>query len=212
MKHSVLTLALAAIFAGVISSEASAQTVPAAENPSSELSAPSVVKRSGKVLRVDGRKLTEAQTLDYITDRCGKAYSSSWNSGAKTYGAGVGLLISSAVTIPAGMTGMVVGTAKIIGGALGVSLGAAISGSLGEEKDITPDERDTINKGAAWFIGGTIISAIGFSTLIAGAVCVPVGKSKMNRVANRCNTANQGGEMTMVLGPAPHGLGLTLNF
>lgn len=207
MKHFVFTLAFAAAFAAAVSSGASAQTVSSPENLSHESAAPTV-KRSGDVLVVDGRKLTGAETLDYISGHCGGQYAGSWSKGARVYGVGKGLLISSAVTIPVGVAGMTVGMVKITAGAVGGSIGSAISGS----SEIAPEERETINKGAVWLIGGTIVAAVGISTVIAGAVCLPVGKSRMNSVVNRCNAAGQGAEITMNFGSCPHGLGMTLNF
>lgn len=58
----------------------------------------------------------------------------------------------------------------------------------------------------------TSTGAVGVSTLIAGAVCVPVGKSRMNDIVERCNASNNGYTVTMNFGPCPHGIGMTLNF
>ena len=60
--------------------------------------------------------------------------------------------------------------------------------------------------------GGVFVTAVGVSTLIAGAVCVPIGKSRMNDIVGRCNSANSGRSITMNFGPCPHGVGMTLNF
>lgn len=218
MKNLIITLAIAATFAAAGSFAASAQTVSPSGNqqavsPSGKLtgeSTASTVRRKGRVLLADGRKLTRIETLEYVSAHCGPEYARSWNAGANLYGAGTGLLISSAVTLPAGVVVSAIGAAHIVGGAVGGSLGAAISGSLGGDTGIDPEARKTINTGAALLWGGVALLAIGTSTVIAGAVCVPIGKSKMNNVVNRCNAA--GREVTMNFGPCPHGLGVTLNF
>ncbi len=205
MKNIILTLAFAAMFAGIASFEASAQ-----ESSVQESAAPTV-RRSGKVLSVDGRKLTEAETYSYVSERCGEPYAQRWNNSAKIYGVGRGLLISSAVTIPVGMTTCIIGTAMVAGTAVGVGIGTAMTGGLADT-DLSPEAQRTIQAGAALAICGATIAVVGFSTLVAGAVCVPVGKGRMNSIANSCNSANSAPALTMNFGPCPHGIGMTLNF
>ncbi len=205
MKNIILTLAFAAMFAGIASFEASAQ-----ESSVQESAAPTV-RRSGKVLSVDGQKLTEAETYSYVSERCGEPYAQRWNNSAKIYGVGKGLLISSAVTIPVGMTTCIIGTAMVAGTAVGVGLGTAMTGGLADT-DLSPEAQRTIQAGAALAICGATIAVVGFSTLVAGAVCVPVGKGRMNSIANSCNSANSAPALTMNFGPCPHGIGMTMNF
>ena len=210
MKNFIITLAFAAIFAGITSFEASAQVISTTEN-SVQASATPSVRRAGKVLSVDGRKLNAAETYDYISEHCGQQYAQRWINSARIYGAGKGLLISSAVTIPVGMASCVVGTAMIAGVAVGMGLGAAMTGGMADQ-DLSPEAQRTVKAGAALAICGATLAAVGFSTLVAGAVCVPVGKSRMNAIASSCNSANSGRDITMNFGSCPHGIGVTLNF
>ncbi len=200
----LLAIAVIALSAGFIYDEAAAQTVM--RNNST------TVSRSGKVLRADGKKMTTDETFDYVAANCGLPYAQRWNNSAKLYGVGKGLLISSAVTIPVGVASGVIGTALVAGGAVGGSIGAAVSGSITGEAELTPETQRTIRAGAALAICGTALAAVGLSTLIAGSVCVPIGKSRMNDIVGRCNAANNDSNVTMNFGSCPHGVGMTLNF
>ena len=81
----------------------------------------------------------------------------------------------------------------------------------GDERE-GPETQRIINNGAVLIVCGATLAAVGVSTLIAGAVCVPVGKSRMNDIVERCNASNNGYTVTMNFGPCPHGIGMTLNF
>ena len=205
-RHLIIAVAAIAVSAGFMSAEAAAQTITATDGFASESVV--VVSRAGKVLCVGDKRLSSEETFDYVSERCGLPYAQRWNNSARIYSVGKGLLISSAVTIPVGMAGCVVGTAIIVGG----RLGAALSVGFGGDPSLTPETQKMINNGATLFICGATLAAVGLSTLIAGAVCVPVGKSRMNDIVGRCNAVSQGSQMTMNFGSCPHGIGMTLNF
>ncbi len=209
-RHLILAIAVIAVSAGFMSAEAAAQTITATGDVAAELSV--TVSRAGKVLRVDGERLSSEETFNYVSEHCGLPYAQRWSNSAKIYSVGKGLLISSAVTIPVGVVGCVFGTALIVGGGLAGGLGAALSAGFGGDPSLTPENQRIINNGAILFVCGATLASVGFSTLIAGAVCVPVGKSRMNDIAGRCNAASQGPQMTMNFGSCPHGIGMTLNF
>lgn len=215
-RHLIIALATIAISAGFISEEAAAQTGATAQTTSIDdiaaNTASTVVSRAGKVLAVDGIRLSADETFNYVSEHCGLPYAQRWNNSAKIYGVGKGLLISSAVTIPVGMAGCVFGTALIVGGGFAGGLGAAFGAASGTDPSISPETQRIINNGAVLIVCGATLAAVGVSTLIAGAVCVPVGKSRMNDIAERCNTSNNGYNVTMNFGPCPHGIGMTLNF
>ena len=172
----------------------------------------STVSRAGKVLAVDGIRLSADETFNYVSEHCGLPYAQRWNNSARIYGVGKGLLISSAVTIPVGMAGCVCGTALLVGGSFAGGLGAAFGAAFGADPSISPETQRIINNGAVLIVCGATLAAVGVSTLIAGAVCVPVGKSRMNDIVERCNASNNGYTVTMNFGPCPHGIGMTLNF
>lgn len=214
-RHLIIALATIAISAGFISEEAAAQTGATAQTTSIDdiaASTASTVSRAGKVLAVDGIRLSADETFNYVSEHCGLPYAQRWNNSARIYGVGKGLLISSAVTIPVGMAGCVFGTALIVGGGFAGGLGAAFGAASGTDPSISPETQRIINNGAVLFVCGATLAAVGVSTLIAGAVCVPVGKSRMNDIAKRCNASNNGYNVTMNFGPCPHGIGMTLNF
>lgn len=209
-RHLIIAIAAATVLAGFMSAGAAAQTITAADDFAAEPVV--VVSRAGKVLFVDGKRLSSEETFDFVSERCGLLYAQRWSNSARIYSVGKGLLISSAVTIPVGVVGCVFGTALIVGGGLAGGIGAALSAGLGGDPSLTPENERLINGGAALFICGATLASVGFSTLIAGAVCVPVGKSRMNDIVGRCNSASRGPQMTMNFGSCPHGVGMTLNF
>lgn len=214
-RHLIIALATIAISAGFISEEAAAQTGETAQTTSIDdiaANTASTVSRAGKVLAVDGIRLSADETFNYVLEHCGLPYAQRWNNSAKIYGVGKGLLISSAVTIPVGMAGCVFGTALIVGGGFAGGLGAVFGAASGTDPSISPETQRIINNGAVLIVCGATLAAVGVSTLIAGAVCVPVGKSRMNDIAERCNASNNGYNVTMNFGPCPHGIGMTLNF
>lgn len=211
-RHLIITLATLAISAGFMSKEAAAQNGATAQTitPTGDVAieTASTVSRAGKVLAVDGIRLSADETFNYVSEHCGLPYAQRWNNSARIYGVGKGLLISSAVTIPVGMAGCVFGTALVVGGGFAGGLGAA----FGADPSISPETQRIINNGAVLIVCGATLAAVGVSTLIAGAVCVPVGKSRMNDIVERCNSSNNGYTVTMNFGPCPHGIGMTLNF
>ena len=214
-RHLIIALATIAISAGFISEEAAAQTGATAQTASIDdiaANTASTVSRAGKVLAVDGIRLSADETFNYVSEHCGLPYAQRWNNSARIYGVGKGLLISSAVTIPVGMAGCVCGTALLVGGSFAGGLGAAFGAAFGADPSISPETQRIINNGAVLIVCGATLAAVGVSTLIAGAVCVPVGKSRMNDIAKRCNASNNGYTVTMNFGPCPHGIGMTLNF
>lgn len=215
-RHLIITLATLAISAGFMSKEAAAQAGATAQTitPTGEVAieTASTVSRAGKVLAVDGIRLSADETFNYVSEHCGLPYAQRWNNSARIYGVGKGLLISSAVTIPVGMAGCVFGTALLVGGSFAGGLGAAFGAAFGADPSISPETQRIINNGAVLIVCGATLAAVGVSTLIAGAVCVPVGKSRMNDIVERCNASNNGYTVTMNFGPCPHGIGMTLNF
>lgn len=215
-RHLIIALATLAISAGFISEEAAAQTGATAQTITSidDIAANTAptVSRAGKVLAVDGIRLSADETFNYVSEHCGLPYAQRWNNSARIYGVGKGLLISSAVTIPVGMAGCVFGTALVVGGGFAGGLGAAFGAAFGADPSISPETQRIINNGAVLIVCGATLAAVGVSTLIAGAVCVPVGKSRMNDIVERCNSSNNGYTVTMNFGPCPHGIGMTLNF
>ena len=214
-RHLIIALATIAISAGFISEEAAAQTGATAQTASIDdiaANTASTVSRAGKVLAVDGIRLSADETFNYVSEHCGLPYAQRWNNSARIYGVGKGLLISSAVTIPVGMAGCVCGTALLVGGSFAGGLGAAFGAAFGADPSISPETQRIINNGAVLIVCGATLAAVGVSTLIAGAVCVPVGKSRMNDIVESCNASNNGYTVTMNFGPCPHGIGMTLNF
>ena len=215
-RHLIIALATIAISAGFMSTEAAAQAGATAQAITSTgevaIETASTVTRAGKVLAVDGIRLSADETFNYVSEHCGLPYAQRWNNSARIYGVGKGLLISSAVTIPVGMAGCVFGTALVVGGGFAGGLGAAFGAAFGADPSISPETQRIINNGAVLIVCGATLAAVGVSTLIAGAVCVPIGKSRMNDIVDRCNVANSGRDITLNFGSCPHGIGMTLNF
>lgn len=172
-----------------------------------------VVTRSGRVLVRDGQKMSREETYLYVKDLCGIEEADRWNRSANIYGAGKGLLISSAVTIPVGAAVCGYGTVIFVANSVGGSIGAAISGSITGDGQFSPEIKNEIARGAVLMLSGAAVLSVGLGTLIAGAVCVPVGKGRMNGIVGRCNEAcAPSRDITMNFGACRHGIGLTLNF
>lgn len=204
MKHLIISVATIAVLACICTHEAAAQTITGSEGLVNGTVQP--VRRAGKVIFADGRRLSADDTFDYVAERCGLPYAQRWNNSAKIYGVGKGLLISSAVTIPVGVVSTYFGAVYTVAGAIG----AGVSNVDGEGPDQRPV--NIMTGGVLAMYGGIALITVGLSTLVAGSVCVPVGKSRMNDIVNRCNAANSGPAVTMNFGPCPHGVGMTLNF
>ena len=202
MKHLIISVATIAVLACICTHEAAAQTITGSEVNGTVQPA----RRAGKVIFADGRRLSADDTFDYVAERCGLPYAQRWNNSAKIYGVGKGLLISSAVTIPVGVVSTYFGAVFTVAGAIG----AGTSG-VGDNE---PDQGavNVMTGGVALLYGGVFVAAVGVSTLIAGAVCVPIGKSRMNDIVDRCNVANSSRDITLNFGSCPHGIGMTLNF
>ncbi len=203
-RHLIIAIAAIAVSTGFASGEAAAQTIIATDDIAS--GTVPTVSRAGKVLCVDGKRLSSSETFDYVSECCGLPYAQRWNNSARLYGVGKGLLISSAVTIPVGVVSTYFGAVFTVAGAFG----ATASGVSGNDPD--QNSVNVMTGGVAMLYGGVFVTAVGVSTLIAGAVCVPIGKSRMNDIVGRCNSANSGRSITMNFGPCPHGVGMTLNF
>lgn len=205
MKRPLIIAGAAiAFFCGFMSDEVAAQTIIATDNIAVETAA--TVSRAGKVLRVDGRKLSADETFDYVSGRCGLPYAQRWDNGARIYSVGKGLLISSAVTIPVGAVSTYLGAVFTVAGAFGAGT-SSVGGNDPDQGAV-----NVMAGGVALIYGGLFVATVGVSTLIAGAVCVPIGKSRMNDIVDRCNVANSGRDITLNIGSCPHGVGMTLNF
>ena len=200
----IIALVVIAVSTGFMSNEAAAQTIIATDSITAESA--TTVSRAGKVLCVDGKRLSAAETFDYVSERCGLPYAQRWNNSARIYGVGEGLLISSAVTIPVGIASTYLGFVFTVAG----SIGATASGVGDNEPN--QSSVNALTGGVVMLYGGLFVASVGVSTLIAGAVCVPIGKSRMNDIVGRCNSANSGRNITMNFGSCPHGVGMTLNF
>lgn len=184
------------------------QALPAVRDAGSQQTAAS---RSKDVLAIGAQRMSSEQTYNYIEQLCGTDYAEQWNSGARAYRTGRGLLISSAVTVPVGLAVCGAGTVVFLANTVGGSIGAGISGIFGGDTQIDPELRGKIAAGGTLMIGGAAVAVVGIGTLIAGSVCLPVGKSKMNEVVEHCNGVS-GSDVTLNIGASRHGVGLTLNF
>ena len=169
------------------------------------------VSRSKDVLAIGAQRMSSEQTYNYIEQLCGTDDAEQWKSGAHAYRAGRGLLISSAVTVPVGLAVCGAGTVIFLANTVGGSIGAGISGIFGGDTQIDPALRGKIATGGVLMIGGAAVAAVGIGTLIAGSVCLPVGKSKMNEVVDHCNGVSRS-DVTLNIGACRHGVGLSLNF
>ena len=212
MKRIIYIAASAALLL-LGATSVNAQTVteeclPAAQDTGTQ---PTEVSRSRDVLAIGAQRMSSEQTYNYIEQLCGTDDAEQWNSGARAYRAGKGLLISSAVTIPVGLVVCSAGTVLFLANTVGGSIGAGISGIFGGDTQIDPELRGKIATGGTLMIGGAAVAVVGIGTLIAGSVCLPVGKSKMNEVVEHCNGVSRS-DVTMNIGGCRHGVGLTLNF
>ena len=169
---------------------------------SAQTEAPGAVTRSRTTLCNAGLALSDEQAIDFVTSCCGASAAEEWSNGVKLYKTGRSLLISSAVIIPVGSLVAGLGIPLMVGGAI-VGTPEAAAGQDGDN--------GLLHIGSGMFYGGLAVAAVGVSTLIAGAVCLPKGKHRMDEVVARCNSgASQA--VTLNFGAAEHGVGVTLRF
>lgn len=181
------------------------QDLPAVQNAETQVS------RSRDVLEIGSQRMSSEQTYSYIEQLCGTGDAEQWNSGARAYRAGKGLLISSAVTIPVGLAVCGVGTSIFIANSVGGTIGSGISSIFGGDTDFDQETKSKIASGGVLMIGGAAVAVVGIGTLIAGSVCLPVGKNRMNEVVDHCNGVSSS-DVTLNIGACRHGIGLSLNF
>lgn len=184
------------------------QALPAVQDAEAQQA---TATRSRDVLAIGAQRMSSEQTYSYIEQLCGTDDAEQWNSGARAYRAGKGLLISSAVTIPVGLVVCGTGTAIFIANTVGGSIGSGISSIFGGDTQFDPELKEKIATGGVLMIGGAAVAVVGIGTLIAGSVCLPVGKSKMNEVVEHCNGASRN-DVTLNIGACRHGIGISLNF
>ena len=172
------------------------------EAQSAQTEAPGAVTRSRATLCNAGLALSDEQAIDFVTSCCGASAAEEWSNGVRLYKTGRGLLIGSAVAIPVGALTAVLGGVLTLSGAIAATPGAA-AGQSGDNA--------LLHVGNGLFYGGIVVAAAGVPTLIAGSICLPKGKRRMNDVVDRCNGAASEA-VALGFGAAPHGVGLTLNF
>ncbi len=188
MKHFLKLAIVAALLCGTFSFASAQESAQ--------------VTRSRTTLCNAGLALSDEQALDFITSRCGASAAEEWNGGVRLYKAGRGLLISSAVIIPVGSLVAGLGVPMMLGGAIAATPEAA-AGQSGDN--------ELLHMGRGMLFGGLAVVAVGVGLLVPGAICLPMGKNRMNGVVDRCNGAASQA-LSLNFGAAEHGVGLTLRF
>lgn len=182
-------------------------------------SAPVVIEKSGRWIKVDGEKLGKEASLAYISDNFGADASARWVHNSKIRNAGMITAISGGAV--AGISGGLC-IAYFVGGAVGKGFEGVIGGIFGvigggtsgtAEGGTTAGGASGTDEllGVASALGITcIVSSVAFCT---GIVLLCVGDTNLKKMVKGFNVAQVGGvPVQLSLGPQSCGFGLALKF
>lgn len=176
------------------------------------------ISHKGGTILLDGEKLSKEDAQVLLSDINGVDYSNAWygyNTWRKT---GLGLTIGGSIVAGGGaltfLTGALVSMfGAVIGGAAG-AIGGPDSASSGAEAGA--------KAGQPIMTGGLIATGVGAACLGAGIPLLAVNSHRMNRIVKDYNAAIpapaveepavEEPAVEVAFGPAPSGIGFTVNF
>lgn len=173
-------------------------TVAAAQTP---------YKRSGNGIEIDGEKLSEAQMQELLSDVNGTDIYGYWNKEASSRKLGTGLAIGGGVLTAAGLASALLGGVTSL---LGAATGAVV-GSVGGQEGASSGASQGAKAGKPFAVAGLVAAAAGLGTLTGGIVLISKSNKRLDGLVDLCNSAS-GGDIQVMVGPAPSGIGLCMNF
>lgn len=169
------------------------------------------LKRSGCSLKMDGQKLTKAETTALLSDIGGVDYTASWEKARRgrttgivmtSVGSGVAVLGAGVSIVGLFATVIAVGAAATTG---------AIVGSVGGEETAQETASSAADQAAdsttPIMTAGLVMMGAGAVTAVAGIPFIVVNCNKMNKIVKTYNNTP-----ALAFGTTGNGLGLTLNF
>ena len=166
-----------------------------------------VLRRSGTSLTLDGVLVSDSQRVDLFSDIGGINYNPDWEDALHRRTVGKWMGIGGGVV-------WVLGTATMFSAAysgLNGTLWAVFAAIFGADTDPSAP----LEASAPFVAGGFYAGLTGFMAGAAGISMYIQSNNRMNRIVRYWNNWNyypRPGEVSLTLGPAPSGLGLTLSF
>ena len=151
--------------------------------------------RGAKVFS-DGQRLTPDQAVLLFSDMGGLDRSGDYLNYRKGYRTGAGLMIG-------GASAMVLGSITFTGFAITALIVGLPLSFAGKEIPVGID---------IGLYSGFVIASAGFASLIAGIPVLCINKDRMRGLVNDYNAGSSAQDLSLNFGPAPSGVGFTLNF
>lgn len=171
------------------------------------------ISHKGSTILRDGEKLSKEEAQVLLSDVNGMDYSNAWYGYNAWRNTGLGLTIGGGIAVAGGgvvfMGGVLV---SVVGVAVGASAGA-IGGSEGAQAGAEAGAQ----AGQPLMTGGLIAMGVGAVCLGAGIPLLSVNATRMNRVVKDYNGSLpaptvEEPAVEVAFGPAPSGIGFTVNF
>lgn len=169
------------------------------------------ISHKGGTIVQDGQKLSKEEAQALLSDIDGVDYSNAWygyNAWRKT---GLGLTIGGGVAVAGGG---VVFMGGVLVSVVGVAVGAS-AGAIGGSEGAAAGAEAGAKAGQPLMTGGLITMGVGALCLGAGIPLLAVNSHRMNRVIKDYNATIPAPEepaVEVAFGPAPSGIGFTVNF
>ena len=169
------------------------------------------ISHKGSTIVQDGQKLSKEEAQALLSDINGIDYSTAWYGYNAWRNTGLGLTIGGGVTLVGG--GVI-----FLGGALVTVVGAAVgagAGAIGGSAGASAGAQAGAKAGQPLMTGGLISMGVGVACLGAGIPLLAVNARRMNRVVKEYNATIPAPEepaVEVAFGPAPSGIGFTVNF
>ncbi|MBQ9410902.1 MAG: hypothetical protein IJU21_04765 [Bacteroidales bacterium] len=152
-------------------------------------------KRVGCRIKLDGEKLSAAQSQMLMADIGGEDYSAEWANARGWRAAGISMIAGGGVIAAGGaMTALIGVLTSAVGATVGATAGAAV-GSIGGQ-DAAQDAanegaRNGAQAGQPIITGGLIAMGLGLGIHFAGVPITIVNATKMSRLVDKYNESQE---------------------
>ena len=171
------------------------------------------ISRKGGHIVQDGQKLSKAEAQALLSDIDGVDYSNAWYGYNAWRNTGLGLTIGGGVAVGGGA---VVFMGGVLVSVVGVAVGAG-AGAIGGPDGAAAGAEAGAKAGQPLMTGGLIAMGVGAVCLGTGIPLLSVNAHRMNRIVKDYNGSIpaptvEEPAVEVAFGPAPSGIGLTVNF
>lgn len=182
------------------------------------------IHRKGGHITRDGEKISLEEQQLILSDINGIDFNSDWHSFDTWRKTGLGLTIGGSIVAGGGaltfLTGALVSMLGAAVGAVGgAAVGGAVGGNEGAQSGAQAGASAGVQAGQPIMTGGLIATVVGTVALGAGIPLLVVNSKRMNRITADYNANIPEPELApeepvaeLAFGPAPSGIGFTLNF